>query len=60
MFLRAAAGIFRLLPLRFGSEFVDNSRRAEITLSSLASSFRVWARSIRNVFIISAISMVAI
>jgi len=60
-FLRAAADILRLLPFRVGPEFVkDNWRRAEITLSSLVSSFRVWALSVCKVFVMSVISMVAI
>jgi hypothetical protein len=61
IFLRAAADILRLLPFRVGTEFVeDSSRIAEITLSSFFSSFRVRARSVRNVFLISAVPMVAI
>jgi hypothetical protein len=59
IFLGADADILRLLPFRVGVEFVDNSRRAEITLSSFFSSFLVLARSVRKVFIISTISMVA-
>ena len=43
-----------------GIEPEDNSCRTEITFPSLARSFRVWARSIRNGFIMSAISLVAV